>query len=67
VEGCPRFSSAFSKRTILEVSMQPEKKRKKIKELFVQDLSRIQEGRDEGKPSKRQPFTTLSCREEACG
>jgi hypothetical protein len=46
--------------------MQPEKKqKKKIKELFVQDLARIQGGKDRGRPQKCPEYTTMSCREES--
>ncbi|WP_257454686.1 hypothetical protein [Archangium lipolyticum] len=47
--------------------MANEKKTKKIKELFVQDLARIQGGRGEtAKPSVMMPpNTTLACCEEA--
>lgn len=45
--------------------MQPKKKQKKIKELFVQDLARIQGGKGKPKPPGCPEYTTLSCREEA--
>ncbi|HYO64684.1 MAG TPA: hypothetical protein VEU33_01270 [Archangium sp.] len=43
-----------------------EKKVKKIKELFVQDLARIQGGQKGPKP-KCPEMTTLACGEEAYG
>jgi hypothetical protein len=48
--------------------MQPEKK-KKIKELFVQDLARIQGGKSQVLPPNCPELTTLACGEEprACG
>jgi hypothetical protein len=46
--------------------MKSEKK-KKIKELFVQDLARIHGGKNEQKPPKCPEITTLSCGEEAHG
>jgi hypothetical protein len=49
--------------------MQPEKKKKKIKELFVQDLARIQGGKSQVLPPNCPELTTLACGEEprACG
>jgi hypothetical protein len=47
--------------------MQPEKKQKKIKELFVQDLARVQGGKNQLLDPKCPQFTTLACGEEANG
>ncbi|AUX44283.1 uncharacterized protein SOCE26_057470 [Sorangium cellulosum] len=44
-----------------------EKKVKKIKELFVQDLARIQGGETQQARPKCPQFTTLACGEEANG
>ncbi|WP_164019846.1 hypothetical protein [Pyxidicoccus trucidator] len=48
--------------------MSTEKKVKKVKELFVQDLARIQGGADKPqKPPKCPEYTTLACGEEPDG
>jgi hypothetical protein len=48
----------------LEAPMQPEKKQKKIKELFVQDLARIQGGKNQELTPNCPELTTLACGEE---
>ena len=47
--------------------MKTQKKEKKLKELFVQDLARIQGGSNEQKPPKCPEITTLACGEEPHG
>jgi hypothetical protein len=47
--------------------MKDEKKEKKIKELFVQDLARIEGGKNAEKPPRCPEITTLACGEEPNG
>lgn len=48
--------------------MSAEKKAKKIKELFVQDLARVQGGKGtQQKPPKCPEITTFACGEEPTG
>jgi hypothetical protein len=49
--------------------MSTEKKAPKVKELFVQDLARVQggSGQRKDKPPKCPEFTTLACGEEPNG
>ncbi|MFP2933722.1 hypothetical protein ACLESO_53025 [Pyxidicoccus sp. 3LG] len=49
--------------------MSTEKKARKVKELFVQDLARIQggDGNKPPEPDKCPEFTTLACGEEPNG
>lgn len=48
--------------------MQDKKEKKKLKELFVQDLARVQGGRNAPVTKPKCPeFTTLACGEEADG
>lgn len=48
--------------------MSAEKKPKKIKELFVQDLARVQGGKDHGQKKPKCPeITTFACGEEPVG
>jgi hypothetical protein len=48
--------------------MSTEKKAKKVKELFVQDLARVQGGSaQKDKPPKCPEITTLACGEEPNG
>jgi hypothetical protein len=44
--------------------MHPEKKKKKIKELFVQDLARIQGGKNQELTPNCPEVTTFACGEE---
>ncbi|QRK05012.1 hypothetical protein JQX13_33025 [Archangium violaceum] len=49
------------------MAQEKEKKAKKIKELFVQDLARIEGGNGATKDPKCPEFTTLACGEEPGG
>jgi molybdopterin biosynthesis enzyme MoaB len=56
MRACPTQEDAMEK--------EKEKKAKKLKELFVQDLARIQGGTGVAKKPKCPEVTTLACGEE---
>ena len=68
--GCSAAGGFLKDPTQLEPQEPPvktQKKEKKLKELFVQDLARLQGGSNEQKPPKCPEITTLACGEEPVG